>query len=255
MTEEPRTEPGETESGAVSEPAPADAPTSPVGSADQPTVEAQASEPAPTDGHGGPPPWVPPSAGDASPPSPSPVTHHGIFVPRWLLLTISGLLVLGLGFLGGFAVGRHRDHDERRGEVSFDFRGRQPFMGGNGSPFGPNPGNNNGNGDNNGNGSRNGPGAPASTPVYLGVAVRNSSDPVGAEIARVAAASPAARAGLRAGDVVTALDSDAIRNASELTTSVRAHRSGDQVTVKYTRDGASKTAVVRLGSRPQTEQQ
>jgi putative serine protease PepD len=78
---------------------------------------------------------------------------------------------------------------------------------------------------------------------------------VGAKVARVAASSPAARAGLQSGDVITALDNDAIRNAAQLTTVVHGHHSGDEVTVKYTRDGADKTVVVHLGSRSDLEQQ
>ena len=83
---------------------------------------------------------------------------------------------------------------------------------------------------------------------------KDSTAPAGAAIVQVAPSSPAARAGLENGDVITAIDKGAVRDASQLVRRVRAHKSGDRVTVTYTRNGASKTVEVTLASRPQIGQ-
>ena len=177
---------------------------------------------------------------EPEPTPPSPPARSGVFVPKWLLLTVGGLVLLAFGFAAGNAVGSDSDHAERRGEFSFDFRGHPPIPRGNDSPLAPTP--------RDGNGNR-GPRTTPNAPVYLGVAVRDSSAPAGAELARVVASSPAARAGLRAGDVITAMDSKPIKTAAQLTTRVRSHGAGDKVSVTYTRDGASRTVGVRLATR------
>ncbi len=184
---------------------------------------------------------------DAEPTAPVPPTRSGVFVPRWFLVAISGLLVLGLGFAAGYAVGADSDHDDRRGERSFDLRGLRPFLGGNGSPFAPTPrdGNQGGSGDH-GSGPRT---TPTAT-VFLGVEVQDSTEPTGAKLVRVVSSSPAAQAGLRAGDVVTMLDSTPVKDAAQLTKEVRGHRAGDKVSVTYIRNSSSKTVGIRLTTRP-----
>lgn len=184
---------------------------------------------------------------DPEPTAPIPPTRSGVFVPRWLLLAISGLLVLGLGFAAGYAVGTDSDRDDRHGEHSLDLRDLRPFLGGNGSPFAPTPrdGNRGGRGD---NGS--GPRATPTARVFFGVEVQNSTEPTGAKLVRVVPSSPAAQAGLRAGDVVTTLDSTPVKDAAQLTAAVRGHRAGDRVSVTYIRNGSSTTVSVRLATRP-----
>jgi len=86
--------------------------------------------------------------------------------------------------------------------------------------------------------------------AYLGVSLQATTDGSGAQIGSVTDGSPAAKAGLRAGDVVTALDGDAIDTADDLSAAVTAKSAGDEVTVTYTRDGESHTAQVTLGTRP-----
>ena len=188
-----------------------------------------------------------PQPTDSEPTAPVPPARSGVFVPRWFLLTVSGLLVLGLGFASGYAVGTDSDHDDRRGEHSFDLRGLRPFLGGNGSPFAPAPrdGNRGGSG---GNGS--GPRTAPTAGVFLGVEVQDSTEPPGAKLVRVVPSSPAARAGLRMGDVVTTLDSTSVKDAAQLTKEVRGHRPGDRVSVTFVRNGSSKTVSVRLVARP-----
>jgi len=211
-------------------------PVAPATSVDQPTVEAPATETMPVTG---PPPMEPPPPGAGAP---TPSARSGVFVPKWLILGVGGFLLLVIGFAAGHAVGSDRNHHEPRAGFSFNMNGRRPF-GGNTAPFGPTP--RNGNGRNGG-----GQNATPSSTVYLGVAVQDSSNPAGAELARVLASSPAADAGLQSGDVVTAMDSTSIKSAADLTTSVRSHQAGDQVSVTYSRGGASKTVNVQLATRP-----
>jgi len=50
--------------------------------------------------------------------------------------------------------------------------------------------------------------------------------------------------------VITKVDDTAITSPDDLAAAVNGHQPGDQVTVTYQRDGATKTAQVTLGSRP-----
>ena len=61
--------------------------------------------------------------------------------------------------------------------------------------------------------------------------------------------SPAAGAGLQAGDVITAVDGTAVSNAADLAQKVRSHQPGDQVTITYSRGGNSTDTQVQLGDR------
>jgi S1-C subfamily serine protease len=93
-------------------------------------------------------------------------------------------------------------------------------------------------------------GADAADPGYLGVRVEDPLDGSrGAVIASVEAGSPAASAGLRAGDLVIAVDGTAVDGASALAAAVQAHAPGKTVTVTYVRDGDERTTEVTLASR------
>jgi putative serine protease PepD len=70
----------------------------------------------------------------------------------------------------------------------------------------------------------------------------------GARIEAVTASSGAAKAGLRAGDIITKVDSTIVSDATELTAAIRAHAAGDKVQLTYTRNGSSHTTTATLGS-------
>ena len=94
------------------------------------------------------------------------------------------------------------------------------------------------------------PSTPDAASPFLGVALEAApSGQSGATIAEVTAGSPAADAGIRVGDVVTAVDGKAVTDAKTVATAVRAHQPGDQITLTLTRDGASTDVKVRLGNR------
>jgi putative serine protease PepD len=86
--------------------------------------------------------------------------------------------------------------------------------------------------------------------AFLGVVLRDTSSGRGAAIAQVRAGTPAAAAGLRAGDVVTEVDGVRIASASELRGAINARRPGERISITYARGGKRHTASVKLASRP-----
>jgi putative serine protease PepD len=86
--------------------------------------------------------------------------------------------------------------------------------------------------------------------AFLGVVLSDSSSQTGGAIGQVRAGTPAAKASLRAGDVVTSAGGTKINSASELRAVINAHRPGDTISVTYTRGGQSHTVKVKLAARP-----
>lgn len=74
--------------------------------------------------------------------------------------------------------------------------------------------------------------------------------PEGAVIMAVQAGSPAEDAGLRAEDVIIALDGEGIDSMLALRSRVIVRQPGDDVTVTYVRDGEERQATIRLGELP-----
>jgi S1-C subfamily serine protease len=94
---------------------------------------------------------------------------------------------------------------------------------------------------------------------YLGVAVSDLTPQVsnrfgvsaesGALIAKVEPGGPADGAGIRAGDVVTGLDSTDIRSSGDLLSALRQYQPGDKVELTILRDSQESTFDLRLGER------
>ena len=84
--------------------------------------------------------------------------------------------------------------------------------------------------------------------AYLGVSLDGSAS--SARVADVRPGTPAAKANLRAGDVITAIGNTSVSSAEELTRAIDAHKPGETVTVKISRGGNTVTAQVTLASRP-----
>jgi putative serine protease PepD len=86
---------------------------------------------------------------------------------------------------------------------------------------------------------------------FLGV---STGDPTsgrgGALIQDVTANSPAAKAGLQAGDLVVALDGQAVTSQDDLISRIRNHKPGDRVALKVVRDGREQTVTATLTDRP-----
>ena len=85
--------------------------------------------------------------------------------------------------------------------------------------------------------------------AYLGVQL-NASSAAGARIAQVRSGTPAAKAGLRAGDVITSVAGKRVKSTDELRAEINAHKPGDTISITYTRGGRAHTADVTLASRP-----
>jgi putative serine protease PepD len=86
--------------------------------------------------------------------------------------------------------------------------------------------------------------------AFLGVSIEDASSGRGAAVATVRSGSPAADAGLQAGDVVTAIDGKTVSSADDLQSAVAAKQPGDKVTLAYVRSGERHTVDVTLGTRP-----
>jgi putative serine protease PepD len=84
--------------------------------------------------------------------------------------------------------------------------------------------------------------------AYLGVSIATGAS--AAVVDNVQSGTAAARAGLRAGDVITAVDGTRVADYAALGAAVAAHRPGDKVALTYTRNGTSRTVTVTLGARP-----
>ena len=70
----------------------------------------------------------------------------------------------------------------------------------------------------------------------------------GAPINSVDANSPAAKAGLKKGDIVTRVNTQRIDDADSLIAAIRSHAPGEKVSLTYTRGSQSTTVQVTLGS-------
>jgi putative serine protease PepD len=87
--------------------------------------------------------------------------------------------------------------------------------------------------------------------AFLGIELRDATGSGGgAVVARVRPDTPADDAGLRAGDVITAVAGKRIGTADELRAAINARSPGDRVSLRYRRDGESHTIQVELTSRP-----
>jgi putative serine protease PepD len=84
--------------------------------------------------------------------------------------------------------------------------------------------------------------------AFLGVTIDSTAND--ALIAGVREGTPAAKAGLRKGDVVTALGGKTISTPDELASVINGFKPGDSVSLTYQRDGDSHTVQVKLATRP-----
>jgi len=86
--------------------------------------------------------------------------------------------------------------------------------------------------------------------AYLGISVGDTTSGSGAQVESVKSGSPADTAGLQAGDVITAVGSTSVTSADDLTAAISSRSPGDKVTLTITRNGATKSIDVTLGTRP-----
>ncbi|MEO8589069.1 MAG: PDZ domain-containing protein [Flavobacteriales bacterium] len=100
---------------------------------------------------------------------------------------------------------------------------------------------------------------PCEKHAFLGVVTNELNDELrakaksalkeGAYVVEVNEDTPAAKAGLKAGDIITAVDGDAVSGPDELSEAIREHEAGDKVKIGYERDGKKNTATAELEER------
>lgn len=112
-----------------------------------------------------------------------------------------------------------------------------------------------------GNGGSPGSGGPTTGPTaYLGVVVENVTPKLadaehlgtttGALVVGVSQGGPAAKAGLRAGDVIVSFDNVAVTNVATLVKQIATRTPGDSVSIGVVRQGQRSDLPVTLGSTP-----
>jgi putative serine protease PepD len=86
--------------------------------------------------------------------------------------------------------------------------------------------------------------------AYLGVGLNENTQDVGALINGVEPGTPAAKAGLEKGDLITAMAGTTITSYDDLSSVINAHKPGDKIGVTYQRGGKTHTVQVTLTTRP-----
>jgi putative serine protease PepD len=87
--------------------------------------------------------------------------------------------------------------------------------------------------------------------AFLGIELRDATGSGGgAAVTQVRPDTPADDAGLRAGDVITAVAGKRISTGDELRAAINARSPGDRLSLTYRRSGETHTVEVQLASRP-----
>ena len=99
--------------------------------------------------------------------------------------------------------------------------------------------------------------------AYLGVELVNLNEPLrahfgvpegsGVLVSNVVEDSPAARAGVQVGDIITRFDGEDVTSSRKLTTMVRKAEAGDPADLEIWRDGKVETASTTLDERPRPD--
>ena len=84
---------------------------------------------------------------------------------------------------------------------------------------------------------------------YFGSIPDFAEPPSGVRFADITPGSPAAKAGLKAGDILVRFGKDPVRNLYDFTYALRAHKAGEEVEVEVLRADKSLTAKVQLTER------
>ncbi len=87
---------------------------------------------------------------------------------------------------------------------------------------------------------------------YVGVEL-NANSNGGAQISQVQAGSPASTAGLKAGDVITAINGTAITSTAQFISTVDGFPPGKTITLTVKRGGQTQNIKLTLGTRPNTQ--
>ena len=98
-----------------------------------------------------------------------------------------------------------------------------------------------------------GTGTPPGPAAYMGVVGENVEKDGGAKLTEIVEGGPAAKAGLKAGDVVTAVDGTKVASYDALVTYFQAKKPGDKLKLTVTRGDKELPLELTLGTRPGSE--
>jgi putative serine protease PepD len=84
--------------------------------------------------------------------------------------------------------------------------------------------------------------------ALLGVSVQTAASG-GVTVSQVSSGSAAASAGVKAGDVITAVDGTNVATAEKLRAIIAGHKPGDSITLTFKRGGSTQTVTATLGSK------
>ena len=88
--------------------------------------------------------------------------------------------------------------------------------------------------------------------AFIGISGQNLPDERGALVQEAVSGGPAARAGIRSGDIIVELGGKQIRSMDELIAALIQRQVGETVTVVYVRSGDRHSVRVKLAARPQS---
>jgi putative serine protease PepD len=86
--------------------------------------------------------------------------------------------------------------------------------------------------------------------AYLGIGTGESTGTTGAVIGSVTSGGPADSAGLKAGDVVTAIGGKQVTGSGDLVSAIAGHAPGDRVKITVRRNSGTQTLTATLGTQP-----
>jgi putative serine protease PepD len=86
--------------------------------------------------------------------------------------------------------------------------------------------------------------------AYLGIGTGEAPGTTGALIGSVTAGGPAQSAGLKAGDVVTAIEGKRITGSGDLVSAIASHSPGDSIKITVRRGSGTQTVTAKLGTQP-----
>src|SRR4051794_28401621 len=87
--------------------------------------------------------------------------------------------------------------------------------------------------------------------AFLGVTNGTANDQSGAVVSNAVPGGPAAKAGLRPGDKIVAIDSRPIQSSDDVSAAVAAHKPGEKAKLTVVRGGDRRNLTVTLGTRPE----
>lgn len=92
-----------------------------------------------------------------------------------------------------------------------------------------------------------------SSTTYLGVSVKDVKGTRGPTVDETDPSSPAAKAGIKAGDVITEIDKTRVKDVKDLLGAAGTYQPGDKVTIVYTRGSNQHRTTAVLARRPGSE--